>query len=91
MTKIEKILKAYHSERANSENCIMLFHIGNYYELFEDDAKTAGKLLGLTLSHRQIGGEQVTIAGFPIFWKGDYIDRLVKAGFRVAVIEEVQS
>src|SRR5262249_28828419 len=64
---------------------------GEFYEMFYDDAETASRVLGLTLTARNNGGAaEVPLAGIPVKAAGDYVRRLVQRGFRVAICEQVE-
>ncbi len=73
--------KALHPE------CVLLFRMGDFYELFGDDAVTAHKALGLTLTQRQNG---IPMAGVPHHALDGYLRRLIEQGFRVAVCDQIQ-
>jgi DNA mismatch repair protein MutS len=68
-------------------DCLLLFRMGDFYELFYDDAKTAHKVLGVTLTQRSEG---VPMAGVPYHAIDGYLRRLVAAGYRVAVCEQME-
>ncbi len=68
-------------------DCLLFFRMGDFYELFDDDAVTAHKSLGITLTERTSG---IPMAGVPYHSAETYLRRLVDAGFRVAVCEQVQ-
>ncbi len=69
---------------------ILLFRIGDFYETFDDDAKTAARLLDITLTSREMGkGTRVPLAGIPHHAADSYIARLVAAGQKVAICEQV--
>ena len=68
-------------------DCILLFRIGDFYEMFDDDAVKASKAIGLTLTQRTAG---VPMAGVPYHQLDTYLRRFIAAGFRVAVCEQVQ-
>ena len=73
--------------KAAHPDCLLLFRIGDFYELFDDDAVRASKLLGLTLTQRTAG---VPMAGMPYHQLETYLRRLVAQGVRVAVADQVQ-
>ncbi len=71
---------------------ILLFRVGDFFETFEDDAKTASKILGITLTKRANGkAGKVPLAGFPHHAIDTYLPKLVHAGFRVAVCEQMEN
>ncbi|HEX9740794.1 MAG TPA: DNA mismatch repair protein MutS, partial [Ignavibacteriaceae bacterium] len=71
---------------------ILLFRVGDFFETFDEDAKTASKVLGITLTKRANGAaEDVPLAGFPFHAIDNYLPKLVRAGYRVAVCEQVEN
>ena len=77
-------LKAQHPE------CLLLFRMGDFYELFYDDARKANRLIDITLTVRgQSNGEPVVMAGVPVHAVENYLARLLKLGESVAVAEQV--
>lgn len=73
--------------KASHPDCILLFRLGDFFELFDDDAVTAHKALGITLTQRTTG---IPMAGIPWHSAEAYIKRLVDQGFRVAIADQVQ-
>ncbi len=71
-------------------DALLLFRMGDFYELFHDDAKTASKQLGLTLTSRDKGPNPIPMAGFPYHQLDGYMAKLIGRGFRVAVCEQVE-
>ncbi|HED36820.1 MAG TPA: DNA mismatch repair protein MutS, partial [Ignavibacteria bacterium] len=71
---------------------ILLFRMGDFFETFEEDAKIAAKVLGITLTKRSNGAAgDVPLAGFPHHAIDTYLPKLVRAGYRVAVCEQVEN
>ena len=77
-------IKAKHAEE------ILLFRLGDFYEMFYEDAKTASKVLGIVLTSRSKGDARIPMCGIPFHSSQSYINRLLKAGHRVAVCEQLQ-
>src|SRR4029078_10262976 len=77
------------AKRANPE-ALLLFRMGDFYELFHDDAKTAARVLGLALTSRDKGENPVPMAGFPYHQLASYLARLIASGLRVAICEQVE-
>ncbi|MFH2030262.1 MAG: DNA mismatch repair protein MutS [Bacteroidota bacterium] len=80
--------------RIKEENpdTILLFRVGDFFETFAEDAKTASKVLGITLTRRANGkAGHVPLAGFPHHAIDNYLPKLIRAGFRVAVCEQVEN
>ena len=84
------MMQQYQQAKQTSGDAILLFRMGDFYELFHDDAKTAAKLLGLTLTSRDKGENPVPMAGFPHHQLEGYLVKLVRGGHRVAVCEQVE-
>ena len=69
---------------------ILFFRLGDFYEMFFDDAKTAARVLNLTLTARGAGATRVPMAGIPYHAAENYIGRLVKNGFSIAICEQTE-
>lgn len=84
-------MKQYQQVKAKHPDTILLFRMGDFYETFEEDAKIAAKVLGITLTKRGNGAAgEVPLAGFPHHALDTYLPRLVKAGHRVAICEQLE-
>ena len=85
------LMKQYNSIKAKHPDAILLFRVGDFYETFSDDAiKTAG-ILGITLTKRANGAASfVELAGFPYHALDTYLPKLVRAGQRVAICEQLE-
>ncbi len=82
----------YAKIKAQYPDTILLFRVGDFFETFEDDAKIASKVLGITLTKRANGAaEDVPLAGFPFHALDTYLPKLVRAGYRVAVCEQMEN
>ena len=82
-------LKAYEEAKQRHPNMLLLFRVGDFYELYGQDAETAAKLLGLTLTTRKDQQETVSMAGFPHHSLERSLQALLRAGHRVAVCDQV--
>ena len=80
-------MRQYRRFKEQHPECLLLFRMGDFYELFYDDAKTISKALGLTLTQRT---EDIPMAGVPYHQLDNYLRRLIKAGYRVAVCEQME-
>jgi DNA mismatch repair protein MutS len=81
----------YEAAKSKTPESICLFRVGDFYELFYDDAQTAAAALGLTLTTRNKGGEKpIPMAGFPYHQLEHYLRRLNHTGRSVAVLEQVR-
>ena len=85
------LMQQYREIKARHRDAILLFRMGDFYEMFEDDAEVGARALGLTLTSRNNGGaSEVPLAGVPVKAAPVYIKRLVERGFRVAICEQVE-
>ena len=85
------LMQQYREIKARHQRAILFFRMGDFYEMFYEDAETAARVLGLTLTARNNGGAaEVPLAGVPVKAGPDYVRRLVQQGFRVAICEQVE-
>jgi DNA mismatch repair protein MutS len=85
------LMQQYREIKARHPQTILFFRMGDFYEMFEDDAKLASRELGLTLTSRNNGGAaEVPLAGVPVKAGMDYLRRLVAKGHRVAICEQIE-
>jgi DNA mismatch repair protein MutS len=85
------LMEQYRQIKSRHQDAILFFRMGEFYEMFYDDAETASRTLGLTLTSRNNGGAaEVPLAGIPVKAAADYVRRLVRHGFRVAICEQVE-
>ncbi len=85
------LMKQYASVKAKYPDTILLFRMGDFFETFEEDAKITSKVLGITLTKRGNGAAgEVPLAGFPHHALESYLPKLLKAGYRVAVCEQLE-
>lgn len=84
-------MKQYIEMKKQHPDAILLFRVGDFYETFSDDALTASEILGITLTRRANGAAQyVELAGFPHHALDTYLPKLVRAGKRVAICEQLE-
>src|SRR5688500_20409895 len=77
------LMQQYREIKSRHQDAILFFRMGEFYEMFYDDAETASRTLGLTLTSRNNGGAaDVPLAGIPVKAAADYVRRLVQHGFR---------
>src|ERR1035438_6883091 len=81
------MMQQYRDAKAKHPDMLLLFRMGDFYELFESDAETAHKVLGLTLTSRD---KEMPMAGFPHHQLETYLHKLLHAGLRVAVCDQVE-
>jgi len=85
------LMKQYIEMKKQHPDAILLFRVGDFYETFSDDALTASEILGITLTRRANGAAQyVELAGFPHHALDTYLPKLVRAGKRVAICEQLE-
>lgn len=85
------LMKQYFEMKKKHPDAVLLFRVGDFYETFCDDAITASEILGITLTRRANGSAQsVELAGFPHHALDTYLPKLVRAGKRVAICEQLE-
>ncbi|MBT6390458.1 MAG: DNA mismatch repair protein MutS, partial [Candidatus Marinimicrobia bacterium] len=85
------LMRQYNEVKAEYSDAIVLFRMGDFYETFSEDAKTTAKILGIILTKRSNGAAtDVPLAGFPYHALDNYLHKLVNAGHRVAICEQVE-
>ncbi len=85
------LMKQYAQVKAKYPDTILLFRMGDFFETFEEDAKVTAKVLGITLTKRGNGAMgEIPLAGFPHHALDSYMPKLLKAGYRVAVCEQLE-
>ena len=86
------MLAQWHAAKAEYPDCLLFFRMGDFYELFFDDAVAAAASLDIALTKRgQYEGEPVPMAGVPVHAAEQYLPRLIRAGHRVAVCEQMEN
>lgn len=89
--KLSPMMQQYMDIKANYQDCILFFRLGDFYEMFFDDAKTASRELELTLTGKQCGMEErAPMCGVPFHSADTYIARLVDRGYKVAICEQTE-
>src|SRR6516162_4723731 len=84
------MMQQYRELKARDPDALLLFRMGDFYEMFGDDAERAAPLLGLTLTSRDKGEDAVPMAGFPHPALDTYLAKIVQAGLRAAVCEQLE-
>ncbi len=85
------MMKQYNEIKQQHPDAVLLFRVGDFYETFSDDAITASEILGITLTRRANGAAQfVELAGFPHHALDTYLPKLVRAGKRVAICDQLE-
>jgi DNA mismatch repair protein MutS len=84
-------MQQYREIKARHQDAILFFRMGDFYEMFYEDAEVASRALGLTLTSRNNGGSaEVPLAGVPVKAAGEYLRRLVQQGYRVSICEQTE-
>lgn len=85
------MMRQYTAMKAQHPDAILMFRLGDFYEMFNEDAKTAAKILEITLTSREAGrGERMPMCGVPHHAAHTYIGRLIEAGHKVAICEQME-
>lgn len=89
--KLTPMMKQFFSVKAEHPDAMLLFRCGDFYETFGDDAITASKVLGIVLTSRSSADpDAIPMAGFPHHSLETYLPRLVRAGYKVAVCDQLE-
>ena len=86
------MMKQFHDMKATNPDAILLFRCGDFYETYSDDAVVASQILGITLTKRNQKGSSgsIAMAGFPHHALDNYLPRLIRAGHRVAICDQLE-
>ena len=93
MAEMTPMMKQYWKVKENHPDCLLFFRLGDFYEMFHDDAKLGAEELGLTLTTRDRGKpeeERTPMCGVPYHSAQSYIARLIKRGYKVAICEQME-
>jgi DNA mismatch repair protein MutS len=91
MSELTPLMKQYNEIKRNYPDCIVFFRLGDFYEMFGQDAVTASDILQITLTSRDRAKDSpIPMCGIPYFAAENYIAKLIKAGHKVAVCEQVE-
>ncbi|MET0605389.1 MAG: DNA mismatch repair protein MutS, partial [Beijerinckiaceae bacterium] len=89
--KVSPMMAQYLEIKANNPDCLLFYRMGDFYELFFEDAEIASRALGIVLTKRgRLRGEDIRMCGVPIERADDYLQRLIALGHRVAVCEQLE-
>lgn len=88
--KVTPLMQQYNAIKTKHPDALLLFRVGDFYETFGEDAIKASKILGIILTHRNNGGDKTELAGFPHHSLNTYLPKLVKAGQRVAICDQLE-
>jgi DNA mismatch repair protein MutS len=84
------MMKQYHAAKAQHPDCLLFFRMGDFFEMFHDDAVVVSKELGLTLTSRSKGEDAIPMAGVPVRSYEAYLRKLIARGHRVAICDQVE-
>ncbi|MDR2736320.1 MAG: DNA mismatch repair protein MutS, partial [Gracilibacteraceae bacterium] len=85
------MLRQYQEIKAQAPGAILFFRLGDFYEMFGEDAETAAPVLGIVLTSREAGqGTRIPMCGVPHHALENYLVKMVQAGFRVAICEQTE-
>src|SRR3954468_1521001 len=87
---LSPMMQQYRDAKRACGDALLLFRMGDFYELFDDDAKTAARTLGLALTSRDKGDDPMPMAGFPYHQLDTYLAKIIAAGHRAAICEQVE-
>ena len=89
---VTPLMKQYYSVKGKHRDSILLFRMGDFFETFDEDAKEVSKILDITLTKRSNGAaSEVPLAGFPHHSLNNYLPKLVSAGKRIAICDQVEN
>jgi DNA mismatch repair protein MutS len=91
MSDMTPMLKQYLMIKGEHPDAILFFRLGDFYEMFFDDAKAASRILGITLTSRgSYNGQKVPMCGVPHHSSRSYIAKLIENGWKVAICEQTE-
>ena len=88
--RVTPLMAQYFAMKSKHPDAILLYRVGDFYETFATDAITVSQILGIVLTKRNNGGADIELAGFPFHSLDVYLPRLVRAGYRVAICEQLE-
>ena len=92
MSKLSPLMEQYYREKSRYKDALLLFRVGDFYETFADDAVIVARDLNITLTSRQKDdeGNKIPLAGVPYQALDAYLARLIRAGHKVAICDQVE-
>ena len=91
MNQLTPMLRQYMGIKGEYPDAILFFRMGDFYEMFFDDARTASRVLGITLTARgTLNGERVPMCGIPHHASRSYVAKLVESGWKVAICDQIE-
>jgi DNA mismatch repair protein MutS len=90
LAKLTPLMAQYFQLKSKHPDAILLYRVGDFYETFSEDAVKTADILGIVLTKRNNGGNDIELAGFPYHSLDVYLPKLVRAGYRVAICEQLE-
>ena len=91
MAGLTPMMQQYLQMKSENKDCLLFFRLGDFYEMFFDDAKTASRELELTLTGRDCGlEERAPMCGVPYHAVDNYVEKLISKGYKVAICEQME-
>src|SRR5580692_8617726 len=91
LSRVTPMMEQYIEIKAANPDCLLFYRMGDFYELFFEDAEAASRALGIVLTKRgKHRGRDIPMCGVPIHRSDEYLHRLIAQGFRVAVCEQTE-
>ena len=91
MASVTPMMQQYLDTKAEYKDCILFFRLGDFYEMFFDDARTASRELELTLTGKDCGlSERAPMCGVPYHAVDTYVEKLIERGYKVAICEQME-
>ena len=91
MAKLTPMMEQYMAIKEQNQDCILFYRLGDFYEMFFDDALTASRELEITLTGKNCGMEErAPMCGVPFHAVDSYLNKLVEKGYKVAICEQVE-
>ena len=88
--KVTPLMQQYNKIKTKYPDALLLFRVGDFYETFGEDAIKTARIVNIVLTSRNNGGDQIELAGFPHHSLNTYLPKLVKAGERVAICDQLE-
>ena len=88
--KVTPLMQQYNAIKAKYPKSMLLFRVGDFYETFGKDAIKASHILGIVLTRRNNGNSKIELSGFPHHSLDNYLPKLVRAGERVAICDQLE-
>src|SRR6185503_20665611 len=89
-SQLTPMMRQYLETKAAHPGCILFFRLGDFYEMFFDDAVQASEILQIALTSRAKGADRVPMCGVPFHAARRYIARLIERGLKVAICDQVE-